>query len=324
MDSPGRAALLTWMASFDSPVKIEVRDLVKSYGGRQAVGGVSFEVRAGTVFGLLGPNGAGKTTLLECLVGLRAPDGGSLRIDGIDPWEQPGLVNRQVGAVLQSTDLQDQLTPREAIELFGAFHPDPVPTGVLLGRFRLVEKADAAFETLSTGQRQRLALALAFVHQPAVLCLDEPTAGLDAQSRRDLYRLIREWRDEGRTVLFTTHHTEEAHALCDQVAVLRDGRLVAYGPPGQLVTRSRMHPLVVLRTRQPLDPEALFALPEVLSVETVEDEMRLEVMEAGPAVVALVRLLEAQENEMIHLHVTPPSLEETVIELTGGEGALVP
>ena len=202
---------------------IAVADLTKKYGASTAVEGVSFEVAPGTIFGLLGPNGAGKTTIIECLVGLQKSDGGTVRLGG------------SVGVALQSTALQDRITPREALRLFGAFYPGAVRPDALLDRFALREKADAPFESLSAGQRQRLALALAFVHTPDILILDEPTAGLDPLSRRELHRSIRQWRDEGRTVLLTTHFLEEAHALCDRIAILRGGRLVATGAPDALI-----------------------------------------------------------------------------------------
>ena len=303
------------------PAKIIVRDLVKRYGTTEAVRGVSFEVPAGTVFGLLGPNGAGKTSVLECLLGLRRPDGGSIHIDGIDALAQPERAKGRIGAALQSTELQDRITPREALELFGAFYPSTLPTDALLARCALAEKADAPFDSLSAGQRQRLALALAFVHQPDILCLDEPTAGLDARSQRGLHEVIRALRAEGRTVLLTTHHTEEAHALCDEVALLDAGRIAASGPPQQLIARNRAFPRLTLRTAEPLDVAALLDLPEILSAEFADGETRLAVEFVAPAVVAVVRLLEATENELLDLRVAQPSLEDTLIQLTGNRGA---
>ena len=300
-----------------SSAKIIVRDLVKRYGATDAVQGVSFEVPAGTVFGLLGPNGAGKTTVLECLLGLRLPDSGSVVIDGIDARAHPGRARSRIGAALQSTALQDRITPREAVELFGAFYPDPLPTDALLARCALTDKADAPFESLSAGQRQRLALALAFVHQPDILCLDEPTAGLDARSRRELHGLIRRQRDDGRTVLMTTHHTEEAHALCDQVALLDAGRIVASGPPGELIARQRAYARLTLRTAEPLEPAALLDLPEVLSAEIADGETRIDVEQVASAVVAVVHLLEAQNNALLDLHVSQPSLEDTLLKIIG-------
>lgn len=303
-----------------SAAAITVRHLVKRYGEKEAVRGVSFEVPKGTVFGLLGPNGAGKTSVLECLLGLRAPDAGEIYVGGVNTRVEPELAKQKLGAVLQTMDLQDRITPREAVELFGAFYPQASSPDQSLRRFRLTEKADVPFETLSAGQRQRLALALAFVHGPEVLCLDEPTTGLDAQSRRDLHGLIRQVQAEGKTILLTTHHPAEAHALCDRVAVLRDGQIVASGPPGELVARSKVFPRLLLNTVEPLEATALLTLTEVLSVEMETNETRLEVSEVGAGVVALVRLLEATGNELIDLRVLQPSLEDTLIELTGESG----
>lgn len=318
-DSIGRSTAPGRGLEAPASPKIEVVGLIKNYAGKAVIQGVHFQVQSGIVFGLLGPNGAGKTTVLECLLGLRLPDGGSILIDGVDAKSAPGQNKAKIGAMLQSIDLQDGITPREAIELFGAFYAERTATREMLERFRLLGEADAPFSALSVGQRQRLALALASVHNPEILCLDEPTAGLDAQSRRDLHMLIRQWRDEGRTILLTTHYIEEAHALCDQVAVMHEGRVVASGPPGSLIARSRMYPVIVMRTREPLDPEGLYALPEVIGVEIVEEEARLEVTKTGAAVTALVRMIEAQNNELIGLQITQPSLEDTLIELTGGE-----
>ena len=194
--------------------------------------------------------------------------------------------------------MQDRITPREALKLFGAFYPAPLPTDMPARPVcALTDKADASFDSLSAGQRQRLALALAFVHQPDILCLDEPTTGLDARSRRDLHGVIRRLRDEGRTVLLTTHYTEEAHALCDQVALLDAGRIVAAGPPPQLIDPqpgfSPAHP-ADRRARWTLP--AWLDLPEILSAECVDSETRLDVEDVAAAVVAVVRLLETQRQ----------------------------
>ena len=183
--------------------KVIVRDLRKRYGGVEAVRGVSFEIQDGEIFGMLGPNGAGKTTTLECVIGLRDPDEGTIEVCGIDARRQPAEVKQRIGAALQATALQDKITPREALALFGSFYRDCVPTNDLLKRFALEEKADVYFDTLSGGQRQRLALALAFVNNPQLVFLDEPTTGLDPQSRRELHGEIAAMKRDGHTVLLT-------------------------------------------------------------------------------------------------------------------------
>ena len=198
------------------PAHVVVRDLRKSYAGVEAVRGVSFNIGAGEIFGLLGPNGAGKTTTVECLIGLREPDAGELEVCGFDARRNPREVKQMIGVALQSTSLQDKITPREALRLFGSFYRERVPPGELLERFALTEKADARFETLSGGQRQRLAIALAFVNRPKLVLLDEPTTGLDPQSRRELHAAIAQMKHDGYTVLFTTHYLDEAEHLCDR------------------------------------------------------------------------------------------------------------
>src|SRR5436190_3490504 len=199
---------------------IEVEHLHKAYGKTVAVDDLSFSVAEDEIFGLLGPNGAGKTTTVECVVGLRQPDSGRLEVCGLDARRQAREVKQKIGVALQSTSLQDKITPREALRLFGSFYDGHVSAEVLLQRFALSEKADARFDTLSGGQRQRLALALAFVNRPQLVFLDEPTTALAPQSRRELHAAIAQMKREGYTVLFTTHYLDEAEQLCDRVAII--------------------------------------------------------------------------------------------------------
>ena len=217
---------------------IAVKGLSRRYGAVQAIDGVSFEVGAGEVFGLLGPNGAGKTTTLECILGLVRPDRGRIEICGIDAYNAPRQAREKTGAVLQATGLQDKITPREALDLFASFYRAPLASDVLLQRFGLAEKANAAFETLSGGQKQRLVLALAFVGNPQALLLDEPTAGLDPQIRREVQGHIRAMKDDGRAILLSTHDMDEAEQLCDRIAVIARGRIVAVGTPQELMAGS--------------------------------------------------------------------------------------
>jgi ABC-2 type transport system ATP-binding protein len=299
---------------------LSVRDLVKAYGPIRAVDGVSFHVARGEIFGLLGPNGAGKTTLLECALGLRQPDSGSVHIAGLDARAHPAAVKCRIGAVLQSTALQDAITPREALDLFAAFYANPVPASRLLERFGLVEKSGARFETLSGGQRQRLALALAFVNDPALLFLDEPTSGLDPQVRRELHNAIRQFRTEGRSALLTTHYIEEAHALCDRIAILHRGCIVASGTPDELIARSPSHTRLIVRAAQNLDPAALARLPGIVAAAEADGSVSLQTRDTGPAIIELVRYLTATGNELLDLQVRKPSLEAVFIELTGDPG----
>jgi len=214
---------------------IAVEGLSRRYGDVAAIDGISFAIQAGEIFGLLGPNGAGKTTTLECILGLTEPDGGRIEICGIDARANLRAARAKIGAVLQATGLQDKITPREALELFAAFQAAPLRTDSLLQRFGLMEKADAAFDTLSGGQKQRLALTLAFVGDPQVLVLDEPTTGLDPQMRREVQEQVLAVKGSGRAILLTTHDMDEAARLCDRVAVIARGRIVATDTPRRLM-----------------------------------------------------------------------------------------
>jgi len=231
---------------------IAVENLSRRHGAVQAIDRVSFDVAAGEIFGLLGPNGAGKTTALECILGLTRPDQGRIAICGIDIRQAPRQAREKIGAVLQATGLQDKITPREALRLFASFFPAPIGSDVLLEQFGLTQKADAPFETLSGGQQQRLALALAFVGDPPVFLLDEPTAGLDPQIRREVQSHIRVLKDKGRSVLLSTHDMTEAENLCDRIAVIAQGRIVAMGTPGELIagTDGNLEDLIIRLARR--------------------------------------------------------------------------
>jgi ABC-2 type transport system ATP-binding protein len=297
---------------------IQVRNLRKRYGDVTAVEDVSFEINGGEIFGLLGPNGAGKTSALECIIGLRVPDGGSIEVCGLNALRQSREVKQRIGAQLQATALQDKITPREALRMFAAFYHQPANVEGLIERFSLKEKADARFETLSGGGKQRLGLALAFVNEPRVVFLDEPTSGLDPQSRRELHHLILQMRAEKRSVLLTTHYIEEAQTLCDRIAIIDHGRLIATGTPAELVAGSKALPRVSFRAAQPVAEAQLRALPSVRDV--VADSAsayRLQTTSVTHGILELVRLLEAQKNELLDLQVQKPSLEDVFIELTG-------
>ncbi|MGH7945619.1 MAG: ABC transporter ATP-binding protein [Opitutaceae bacterium] len=303
---------------------VVVRDLRKSYEGVDAVRGVSFEIQPGEIFGLLGPNGAGKTTTVECIVGLREPDAGDLEVCGRDARRRPREVKQKVGVALQSTSLQDKITPREALRLFGSFYEEPVAPAKLLERFALMEKADARVETLSGGQRQRLALALAFVNRPELVFLDEPTTGLDPHSRRELHASIARMKQDGYTVLFTTHYLDEAEQLCDRVAIIDRGQIVATGTPRELSARSQGLQVVTLLTSRPIERVKLAGLAGVTEVVGVGDErgtgetgeVRLQTTNATATLAELTRLLESAHVEVVELHVRKASLEDVFLQLT--------
>jgi len=219
----------------DAPPIIVVRDLRKRYGDLTAVDGVSFEVSDGEVFGILGPNGAGKTTTLEMIEGMRLIDEGSAIIDGVDVARDPREVKRRIGIQLQSSAFFDELTLVELIDLFGQLYGRDVDPMALLAMVDLTEKAKSQVRTLSGGQKQRFSIASALVNDPRVLFLDEPTTGLDPQARRHTWGLVRRIREEGRTVVLTTHYMEEAEELCDRVAIMDGGKIIALDTPQTLV-----------------------------------------------------------------------------------------
>jgi ABC-2 type transport system ATP-binding protein len=296
--------------------KVIVRDLKKRYDGVEAARGVSFDIEDGEIFGLIGPNGAGKTTTLECVIGLREPDAGSIEICGIDARRRPRDVKQKIGAALQTTALQDQITPREALILFGSFYAQRLPASELLDRFGLAEKADAPFGTLSGGQRQRLALALAFVNRPELVFLDEPTSALDAQSRRDLHREILRMKEDGHTVLLTTHYIDEAESLCDRVAVISKGVVVASGGTRELMAGSAASPAVFVGTNRPIDRSLLSPLAGIEGLSCEGTTARFRTTDVNRTVAALVNILDANGIGMTELHVQKASLEDVFLELT--------
>ena len=214
---------------------IKVDKLIKTYDGNNVVDGVSFEVKKGEIFGILGPNGAGKTTTLEMLEALRPIDGGVATIGGIDVAKKPKDIKNIIGIQLQSTAFYDKLTLREQLKMFGSLYGRTVDTEALLAKVQLTEKAKNYVEQLSGGQKQRFAIASTLVNNPKVLFLDEPTTGLDPQARRNLWDLIKEIRDEGITILLTTHYMDEAELLCDRLAIMDSGKIITIDTPHNLI-----------------------------------------------------------------------------------------
>ena len=300
---------------------VSVAGLCKRYGATAAVRGVSFDVGAGEIFGLVGPNGAGKTTTLECLLGLREPDGGVVRVNGVDLRKNAARAKLLVGAQLQAATLQDQITARQALDLFGSFYPQSFCAAELLARFDLEEKAGAPFVTLSGGQRQRLFLALALVNRPSVLVLDEPTAGLDPQARRTLRELIRAMRAEGRTILLSTHDLQEAEQLCDRVAIMDHGKIVALAPPAELAGRSGSPSRFIVRTTLAAGSAILDGLPEVIEAVHSETTWVFETRAPSRVLAELIRRLDEAGAELLEVDLRGPSLEDVLIELTARRGS---
>jgi ABC-2 type transport system ATP-binding protein len=302
--------------------KVSVRDLHKRYDGVHAARGVTFEIREGEIFGLIGPNGAGKTTTVECVIGLREPDAGDIEVCGIDARRRPQDMKQKIGAALQTTALQEKITPREALALFGSFYRDRTAPETLLDKFGLSDKADRPFDTLSGGQRQRLALALAFVNKPELVFLDEPTAGLDPHSRRELHESIVRMKQDGHTVLLTTHYLDEAEALCDRVAIIDQGRIVATGAPRELADAASSTPTILLWTAQPFTRETIATLPGIGEFAVDDRRAQFTTSEVRLAVAELMVRLETARIDVIELRVQKASLENVFLKLTDArEGA---
>ena len=296
---------------------IEVHNLTKHYGPVHALRGVSFEVQEGEVFGLLGPNGAGKTSTVEILEGLRPPDGGLVSVCGLDPQSPGADFKQEIGAVLQATALPDKLRVGEAVSMFASFYKRRRDPAALLKRFGLEEKRNAFYSQLSGGQKQRLALAMSLVNEPRVLFLDEPTAGLDPQVRREIYTIIEELKKERKTILLTTHYIEEAEKLCDRVAIVDQGRVIAQGTPRELKQRSAGTTRIELRLARPESDGALKQLEGVVDCRASDGVYVVHSTRVPQTIVSLVKYLEANGNELSSLDIAAPSLEDVFLELTG-------
>ncbi len=296
---------------------LQVENLKKRYGDVEAVRGVSFTVEEGEVFGLLGPNGAGKTTTVEMVEGLRTPDSGRVSVCGLDPQKNPQELKHEIGAALQATSLPDKLRVMEALRLFASFYRRRRKPEELLKRFGLEEKRNAFYSQLSGGQKQRLALAMALVNDPKVLFFDEPTSGLDPQVRREIYDIIAELRNEKKTIVMTTHYIEEAERLCDRVAIVDHGVVIAEGSPRELKERSGDKTRLEVRLARPESVDTLKTLDGVSECRMLGESYILQCQRPPQAIVSLVKHLEAQGNELISLEIATPSLEDVFIELTG-------
>jgi ABC-2 type transport system ATP-binding protein len=294
---------------------IQIKNFKKTYGDYVAVDGISFDVYRGEIFGLLGPNGAGKTTTLESLEGLRKPDGGSLQILGVDPSRQPRRLRNLIGVQLQSSSLPGSMTPREAIEFFCAYH-EVAPRYDLLDRLGLGEKVHTQFQSLSTGQQRRLALALAMSHNPQVILLDEPTAGLDVPARMELHELMREVQGSGTTIILATHDMAEAEKMADRVAILLKGKIVATGTPAQITATGTGLTKISVSSEKSILSKNGVAFPAVTQ-KLVKDEYTIYYStNPGQTVPAVIAYLEKGQDSLNDLRVERPSLEERFLEIT--------
>jgi len=303
------------------PVAIECRDLRKTYDGKvEAVRGLNLRIETGECFGLLGPNGAGKTTTIEILEGLLAPTSGQVTILGHTWQENSRELREWLGISLQETRLSEKLSVRETIDLFASFYREPRSTDEVLDELQLREKADAWVGKLSGGQRQRLAVATALVGSPKILFLDEPTTGLDPQSRRQLWDIIRAFQREGGTVLLTTHYMDEAERLCDRLAIVDHGQIIAEGTPTELIERLGGHHVVEFEASgngTGSGVERWKTLPGVEAIRQDDNVVCLTVREPHQTIPALLDAVGRAGGQLEHLTTRQASLEDVFVKLTG-------
>ncbi len=300
---------------------VQVQHLRKTYGKTVAVEDLSLEVQEGEIFGMVGPNGAGKTTTIECLEGLRSFDGGEIQVLGMDPIRQERELRYVIGTQLQKSQLPDQLTVGEVLDLFASFYPNPVPWPALIERLGLSEKKNSWVSKLSGGQLQRVFIALALVNRPKLVFLDELTTGLDPQARRSIWDLVREVRAGGCTVFLTTHFMEEAELLCDHVAIVDHGKIVALDSPAALVSKLGAESRVLFTTTHALDPKALQAINGATRVERDGDRVIVYGRASQPGKQALIsevaNWLSAQGAAFGDIRMEQPNLEDVFLQLTG-------
>ena len=295
---------------------IQVSGIRKTYGATVAVSDVSFEVGQGEIFGLIGPNGAGKTTTMECVEGVRRPDQGAISILGLDPFRDVYQLQNRIGVQLQQAQLQKRIKVWEAVDLWANLYIKALNGDRLLEQLGLANKRNAWFMTLSGGQKQRLFIALALINDPEVVFLDELTTGLDPQSRRAIWDLIRGMRERGKTVLITTHLMEEAERLCDRVAIIEHGKIIDIGTPQELVGRHCPTRTVVLATGNALAEEFLHTIP---SVETVtRQDSRFTIQGRGDDFITeVIQCLSENRVRVTDFRTVLPNLEDVFLKLTG-------
>ncbi|WP_020390083.1 ABC transporter ATP-binding protein [Kribbella catacumbae] len=294
---------------------VEVSHLRKTYGATVAVDDVSLTVRPGEIFGILGPNGAGKTTTVESIAGLRTPDAGTVRVAGLDPRKRRTEITSLIGVQLQASELPERIKAWEALELYASFYPDPADPAELLERLGLTAVRDTAFAKLSGGQKQRLSIALALIGNPKIAILDELTTGLDPQARRDTWELVKQIRDSGVTIILVTHFMEEAEYLCDRIAIIDNGLVVALDTPAGLVDSARVEQRISFRVPGSLDDSVLKALPAVDSV--ARDGDRIVVTGNDDLLVEVVVELAARGQAPRDLHTEQTTLDDAFLALAG-------
>jgi len=296
---------------------IWVEGLHKTYGAVKAVDGVDLIVEEGEIFGMVGPNGAGKTTTIECIEGLRKPDAGNIRVLGLDPQTQSTTLYEQIGMQLQGSSLYPHIKVGEAVELFSSFYSHPAPKDELLERLGLSEKENVYFSKLSGGQKQRLFICLALINKPQLVFFDELTTGLDPQARRATWDLVRGVREQGHTVFLTTHFMDEAENLCDRVAVMDHGKIVALGKPSDLIEQYAHETRIRLPQALKEEVDWLRGIRGVIAVEVGEDFTLINFNNEN--IVELLQLLDQHGISLKGLHIQQSSLEDVFLSLTGNE-----
>ena len=297
---------------------VEIAHLRKTYGSLVAVADVSFSVAEGEIFGILGPNGAGKTTTVECAVGLRTPDAGTIRLMGLDPHADRDEIHEIVGVQLQSSAQPDKLRVAEILDMYRSFYSDPADVSELIEVLGLAGKQRDHYRSLSGGQRQRLSVALALIGRPKIAVLDEMTTGLDPRARRDAWDLIENIRDRGVTILLVTHFMEEAERLCDRVALIDNGRVVALDSPASLAAQARGGKTVRFLPSAPFDDRLLIQLPDVARVE--HQGQRVVVTGTGQLVNTVILTLTAAGVTALDVELDSSNLEDAFVSLTGVTG----
>jgi ABC-2 type transport system ATP-binding protein len=300
---------------------VQVKGLRKTYGATVAVDEVSFEVREGEIFGMVGPNGAGKTTTIECLEGLRKPDAGTVRVLGVDPQREGQTLCLRVGMQLQQSNLPDRMKVWEALDMYASFYPKAADWKELLAQLGLEEKRNAPFSKLSGGQKQRLFIALALLPDPQLVFLDELTTGLDPQARHTIWDLVRDVRGRGKTILLTTHFMEEAERLCDRVAILDHGRIVALDTPAVLIRGLGVEERVVFTLGGTLPVGFEKAFSGAVRLEVLGEQVVVQGKDGHkvPLVSEVVSLLSGQGIPFRDLRTEQPTLEDVFLSMTGRE-----
>ncbi|HNT29893.1 MAG TPA: ABC transporter ATP-binding protein [bacterium] len=300
---------------------IEVKNVVKTYSGINAVDGISFTVNEGEIFGLLGPNGAGKTTTVEMIEGLRPIDSGQATLLGFDVSKQAGDVAESIGVQLQSTAVNDRLTVQETLELFASFYEHKTDVHKLITSLNLDEKQHTLAMNLSGGQKQRLAIALALVNDPLVVFLDEPTTGLDPQARRSLWEVIKQIKANNKTVMMTTHYMEEAEELCDRVAIMDHGKILDLAHPQELITKYFKEKTIELELANGSQKHVQFctAIPGVESCHQEENSLTLYTTDSQGVLTALLATAKEKQIVFKDLRIRSATLEDVFIKLTGSK-----